>query len=75
MPDDIFAAVAKGLGAMEEEASHLHRTAAAVADGIKQLRSKLYKEERTKELLDRIEQYRRGLGEIHQTLATFLKNV
>ena len=75
MSDDIFAAVANGLSALREEAREIARTASAVSDRIARLRSEMEKQDRTKELLEQIEQYRKGLHEAHRTLASFLKNL
>ena len=75
MTDDIFAAVANGLSALGEEAKEIVRTAAAISERTARLRSELGKQERTKELLEQIEQHRKRLDEAYRALASFLKSL
>ena len=75
MPDDIFVAVAKALGALQGAAGEVGRTASALESATMRFRSKAQEEERTQELLERIEQRHKGLVEAHRTLESLLKSL
>jgi len=73
MADDIFAAVANGFMAMGNKAEEIVQQASAISQGTARLRSELEKQERSKELLEKIQTRHKALEEVQRALTAFLE--
>ena len=75
MADDIFAAVAQGLAALEKTAQAMTRTTMGISAKTAEFRSGLRDAERTKELLEQIEKRHKELKETHRGLSSYLEKL
>jgi DNA topoisomerase VI subunit B len=73
MADDIFASVAKGFMAMGDKAEEIVQQASAISQGTARLRSELEKQDRSEELLGKIQQRHKALEEVQRALTAFLE--
>ena len=73
MPDDIFADVANGFTAMGDKAKEIVQQASAIAQETARMRSELEKQDRTKGLLEKIQERHKALEEVQRALAAFLE--
>ena len=75
MADDIFTAVAETSAALVQTSQDLTRVAMSISQKTAEFRSGLREEERTKELLARIEKRHKDLQDVHQMLSSYLEKL